>query len=239
MLLAKSRRCRSTASGPPVPIEASAQQPLEVLHEDDHLLVLHKPAGLLTIPGQSPAQQDCLITRARQRWPEALIVHRLDMATSGLLLLARGHTMQKALSMAFEKRQVHKRYEAVVHGEPVAPQSADGWSEINLPIRIDWHNRPLSIVDHQQGKPSLTRWKVQGPGPWAGTIRLSLEPLTGRTHQLRLHLSALGHPIVGDPLYAPLPLPSHAPRLLLHASSLGFAHPVTGEPLTLSLAAPF
>ena len=214
-------------------------QPLQVVHEDAHLLVLHKPSGLLTIPGQSPHQQDCLITRARQRWPDALIVHRLDQATSGLLMLARGAAMQKTLSLAFEKRQVHKRYEAVVQGMPAAQAHSDGWSEIDLPIRIDWHKRPRSIVDPVRGKPSLTRWQVIGPGPWADTTRLALEPLTGRTHQLRLHLMALGHPIVGDPLYAEPPFQTRAPRLLLHACSLRLPHPATGEPLDLSLAAPF
>lgn len=213
--------------------------PLQTVHEDAHLLVLHKPSGLLTIPGQSPSQQDCLITRARQRWPDALIVHRLDQATSGLLILARGPAMQKTLSMAFEKRQVHKRYEAVVQGRPVGQTGPDGWSKIDLPIRIDWQNRPRSIVDPLRGKPSLTRWQAIGPGPWQDTTRLALEPLTGRTHQLRLHLMALGHPIVGDPLYAPQPFQTLAPRLLLHACSLCLDHPVTGEPLALSLAAPF
>ncbi len=212
---------------------------LQVVHEDAHLLVLHKPSGLLTIPGQSPHQQDCLITRAQQRWPDALIVHRLDQATSGLLMLARGPAMQKTLSMAFEKRQVHKRYEAVVHGLPVTPTGADGWGEIDLPIRIDWQNRPRSIVDPVRGKPSRTRWQAVGPGPWADTTRLALEPLTGRTHQLRLHLMALGHPIVGDPLYASEPWPSLSPRLLLHACSLRFDHPVTGVALALSHPAPF
>jgi tRNA pseudouridine32 synthase/23S rRNA pseudouridine746 synthase len=212
---------------------------LQVVHEDAHLLVLHKPPGLLTIPGQSPHQQDCLIARARQRWPDALIVHRLDQATSGLLMLARGPAMQKALSQALEKRQVHKRYEAVVHGRPPAPTGADGWGEVDLPIRIDWQNRPRSIVDPVRGKPSRTRWQAIGPGPWADTTRLTLEPHTGRTHQLRLHLMALGHPIVGDPLYAPPPWPSLSPRLLLHACSLQLSHPATGEPLVLSHPAPF
>ena len=219
----------------------SEAAPLQVVHEDAHLLVLHKPSGLLTIPGQSPTQLDCLITRARLRWPDALIVHRLDQATSGLLMLARGPAMQKALSQAFEKRQIHKRYEAVVHGQPPAPAPAhaDGWGEIDLPIRIDWQNRPRSIVDPVRGKPSRTRWQATGPGPWTHTTRLALAPLTGRTHQLRLHLMALGHPIVGDPLYAPPPWPELAPRLLLHACGLQLSHPVTGQTLNLSHPAPF
>lgn len=212
---------------------------LQVVHEDAHLLVLHKPAGLLTIPGQSPSQQDCLIGRARQRWPDALIVHRLDQATSGLLMLARGPAMQKALSLAFEQRQVHKHYEAVVHGKPAGLAAPHGWHEIDLPIRIDWQNRPRSIVDPVRGKASLTRWQALGPGPWPDTSRLALAPLTGRTHQLRLHLSAIGHPIVGDPLYAPAASQTLSPRLLLHACRLQFTHPATGQALDLSLAAPF
>ena len=210
-----------------------------LIHEDEHLLVFDKPSGLLSVPGLGPDKQDCLSARVQSRWPEALIVHRLDQATSGLLMLARSPSVQKSLSQALEKRQVHKRYEALVQGTPVAQPAADGWSDIQLPIRIDWHNRPRSIVDHQRGKPSHTRWQSLGPGPWPDTTRLALEPRTGRTHQLRLHLMALGHPIVGDPLYAAEPCRSLAPRLLLHACSLSFSHPVTGEPLSLSLAAPF
>jgi tRNA pseudouridine32 synthase/23S rRNA pseudouridine746 synthase len=217
----------------------SEHHALAVVHEDAHLLVLHKPAGLLTIPGQSPHQQDCLIGRARQRWPEALIVHRLDQATSGLVMLARGATMQKALGLALEQRQVHKRYEAVVHGHPLGQAGPDGWHEIDLPIRIDWHNRPRSIVDPVRGKASRTRWQTLGPGPWPDTSRLALEPLTGRTHQLRLHLAAIGHPIVGDPLYADPASQALSPRLLLHASALQLTHPATGQPLALSLSAPF
>ena len=231
----KSRRCRSTASGPPV----RSDELLQVVHEDAHLLVLHKPSGLLTIPGQSPTQQDCLITRARQRWPDALIVHRLDQATSGLLILARGPAMQKTLSMAFEKRQVHKRYEAIVLGEPLEVPDPQGWNRIRLPMRIDYQNRPRSIIDYAHGKPSLTHWRPLGPGPWPGTTRLQLEPLTGRTHQLRVHLAAIGHPIVGDPLYASPEGLVLAPRLLLHACALSFKHPVTGQPVSLSHPAPF
>lgn len=219
---------------PPPPELAPA-----LVHEDAHLLVLGKPSGLLSVPGLGPDKQDCLSARVQQRWPEAMIVHRLDMATSGLILMARGPEMQKALSMAFEKRQVHKRYEAVVMGEPLATPDEQGWSQIELPIRIDHLNRPRSIVDHARGKPSLTRWRRLGPGPWPGTTRLLLEPFTGRTHQLRVHLMALGHPIVGDPLYAEPPGRGLASRLLLHAGELAFEHPVSCSALHLSLAAPF
>ncbi|MBM3387787.1 MAG: RluA family pseudouridine synthase, partial [Betaproteobacteria bacterium] len=212
--------------------------PLEpvVIHEDPHLLVLAKPSGLLSVPGLGPDKQDCLSRRVQARWPEAMIVHRLDMATSGLILMARGPDMHKTLSMAFEKRRVHKRYEAVVLGQPLATPDPAGWSRIDLPIRIDYLNRPRSIVDHERGKPSLTHWRSLGPGPWPGTTRLSLEPFTGRTHQLRVHLMTLGHPIVGDPLYAPPEGRTLAPRLLLHACELAFSHPVTRQDLHLSQA---
>jgi tRNA pseudouridine32 synthase/23S rRNA pseudouridine746 synthase len=210
-----------------------------LVHEDPHLLVLSKPSGLLSVPGLGPDKQDCLSGRAQQRWPDAMIVHRLDMATSGLILMARGPEMQKTLSMAFERRQVHKRYEAVVVGEPPATPDEQGWSRIDLPIRIDHLNRPRSIVDHARGKPSLTRWRALGPGPWPGTTRLLLEPVTGRTHQLRVHLMALGHPIVGDPLYAQPPGRDLAPRLLLHAGELAVQHPVSHTALQWSQAAPF
>ena len=219
-------------------LPADPLQP-ELLHEDEHLLVLAKPSGLLSVPGIGPDKQDCLRVRAQQRWPDALIVHRLDMATSGLILMARGAQMQKTLSMAFEKRQVHKRYEAIVLGDPLEVPDPQGWSRIRLPMRIDYQNRPRSIIDYAHGKPSLTHWRCIGYGPWPGTTRLQLEPLTGRTHQLRVHLAAIGHPIVGDPLYAPPEGQALAPRLLLHACALAFSHPVSGTPVSLSHPAPF
>jgi len=211
----------------------------QLLHADEHLLVFNKPSGLLSVPGIGPDKQDCLRVRAQQDWPDALTVHRLDMSTSGLILMARGAAMHKTMSMAFEKRQVHKRYVAVVMGEPRPEPDEKGWSRIALPMRVDYQNRPYSIIDHDKGKPSLTLWQIIGPGPIAGTTRLLLEPFTGRTHQLRVHLAAIGHPIVGDPLYAPLEVPARAPRLLLHASELAFEHPVTGQPCRFVAPVPF
>ena len=208
------------------------------LYADEALLVLAKPAGLLCVPGRGPDKQDCLSARAQQHWPEALVVHRLDMATSGLCVLARGPQVQRRLSMAFAAREVHKRYVAVVHGRL---QSADGdnWSTIDLPLLPDWPNRPLSKVDLTNGKPSLTRWRVLAHDPAAGTTRVELEPVTGRSHQLRLHLQAIGHPILGDALYAPPSVQALAPRLLLHATAITLPHPATGEPLSLQSPAPF
>ena len=213
---------------------------LQVVHEDEHLVVLNKPSGLLAVPGRGPDKQDCLSTRAQARWADALIVHRLDMATSGLLVLARGLPMQRAISSAFEQRRVHKRYVAVVSGQLTNPSPDNAWQAISLPLMIDWMNRPRSIVHWGMGKPSVTHWRLlnDSPAPQVGT-RIELEPLTGRTHQLRVHLQALGHPIVGDPLYASPEQQALAPRLLLHAADLSFAHPATGQPLTLHSPAPF
>lgn len=207
-----------------------------MLHEDAHLLALVKPAGLLSVPGRGPQNADCLSTRAQRRWPGALIVHRLDQATSGLLLMARSAAVQRALSSAFAERRVHKRYEALVHGRPSAATDADGWAEIDLPLIVDWPQRPRSKVDHVAGKPSQTRWRPLAHDAQTRRTRLALEPLTGRSHQLRVHLLAIGHPIVGDTLYGP---PDGAPRLMLHACALRLTHPVTGQPLALDSAAPF
>jgi len=215
---------------------------LQLVHEDPHLIVLDKPAGLLAVPGRGPDKQDCLSARAQARWPDALIVHRLDMATSGLVIMARGIEMQRALSMAFEKRRVHKRYCAVVAGDLPNPDPHNGWQTIDLPLMIDWLNRPRSIVHHGMGKPSLTRWRLAADdrGAHAGIgTRLELEPVTGRTHQLRVHLQAIGHPIVGDPLYANEAQRALADRLLLHAGWLALPHPATGEALEFHAPCPF
>lgn len=203
------------------------QADVQAVHEDADLLVLQKPAGLLCVPGRGPDKQDCLSARAQQHWPGALIVHRLDQATSGLVLMARHIDAQRRLSHAFAERQVHKRYQAVVWGLLAAQEGA--WSEINLPIAADWERRPLRVIDAAHGKPSLTRWRLLGHHPATDTSRIELEPVTGRTHQLRVHMAAVGHPILGDALYAPAEVQALAARLLLHASHLAFAHPTTGK----------
>lgn len=210
---------------------------MQAVHEDADLLVLQKPAGLLCVPGRGPDKQDCLSARAQQHWPGALIVHRLDQATSGLVLMARHIDAQRRLSHAFAERQVHKRYQAVVWGLLAAQEGA--WNEINLPIAADWERRPLRVIDPALGKPSLTRWRLLGHHPANGTSRIELEPVTGRTHQLRVHMAAVGHPILGDALYAPAEVQTLAPRLLLHASHLAFAHPSTGDAVALEWAADF
>ena len=208
---------------------------MDALYADDTLLVVDKPSGLLAVPGRGADKQDCLSARVQASYPDALIVHRLDMATSGLMVMARGPVAQRALSMAFAARAVTKRYVAVVAGRLEAP--AEAWGVIDLPILADWPNRPMRIVDRQSGKPSVTRWRVlENDGT---RTRVELEPVTGRSHQLRVHLRELGHPILGDALYAPPDVQALSGRLLLHACSLRFAHPFTGEALAFESVAPF
>ncbi len=214
-------------------------QGIVCLHADETLLVLDKPAGLLSVPGRGADKQDCASTRAQALWPDALIVHRLDMATSGLLLMARGSAMQRTLGMAFESRLVHKRYVALVAGH-VPPPAAEG-GEIDLPLMSDWPNRPRQRVD-AGGKPSQTRWRVlahEHDAQGRPLTRLELEPVTGRTHQLRVHLQAIGHPILGDALYADADTQALSPRLQLHASELALTHPLTGEALHWHSPPPF
>jgi tRNA pseudouridine32 synthase/23S rRNA pseudouridine746 synthase len=216
---------------------------LHVIHEDEHMIVLDKPAGLLAVPGKGTDKQDCLSTRAQARWPDALVVHRLDMSTSGLVVMARGLDAQRLLSRAFETRQVHKRYTAVVAGALANPLPDNGWNTIDLPITADWPNRPRSIVSAELGKPSVTRWRLaepQSPTTHAGiTTRVELEPVTGRTHQLRVHLQAIGHPILGDALYANPAQQAMAGRLLLHAHALSLPHPLHGTPISFHSPCPF
>lgn len=213
---------------------------VEVVYADAHLIVLNKPSGLLSVPGKGPALADCLSARAQAVWPDALVVHRLDMATSGLCVMARDTQAQRSLSQAFASRQTHKRYEAVVAGNPDDTQPcADGWQLIDLPLMVDWPNRPRSKVCTDHGKPSLTRWRVLSRDAVHHTTRLLLAPVTGRTHQLRVHLMALGHPILGDTLYATGQALTGAPRLLLHATELGLPHPATGEHCQWRSPAPF
>lgn len=210
---------------------------LSVLYADETLVVLNKPSGLLAVPGRGPDKQDCLSARVQALYPDALVVHRLDMATSGLVVMARGAPAQRLLSAAFANREVHKRYAAVVSGQ-LTP-TTEGWQTIDLPILVDWPNRPRRMIDWQQGKASVTRWRVTHTDTQCNITRVELEPVTGRTHQLRVHLQAIGHPILGDALYAPPAVLAQAPRLLLHAGALAFAHPVDGRPLQFACAADF
>jgi tRNA pseudouridine32 synthase/23S rRNA pseudouridine746 synthase len=210
---------------------------LNVIYVDDTLLVLDKPAGLLSVPGRGEDKQDCLSRRAQQHYPDALVVHRLDMSTSGLLVMARCMIAQRHLNDAFAARSVHKRYEAVVEG--VIEAAGGTWQLIDLPILLDWPNRPKRIIDAQLGKPSSTRWQLLATDPVQRTSRLALEPITGRSHQLRVHLQAVGHAILGDMLYAPPQVAAQSGRLLLHACLLELTHPVTQQRMKFVSPAPF
>ena len=204
------------------------------LHADDAVLAFDKPAGLLCVPGRGEDKQDCLSRRVQAQCPEAQVVHRLDMATSGIVLMARGAAVQRLLGIAFAERRVEKRYIAVVCG-----QLADDEGEIDLPLGADWPNRPLQKVDHSDGKPSVTRYRVLARDAAANTTRVELQPVTGRSHQLRVHLLALGHPILGDALYAPAAVLAAVPRLLLHACAVRLTHPLRDEPLSIDCPPPF
>lgn len=201
---------------------------VDVVYHDESLVVVNKPHEVLCVPGRAPQHHDCLSKRVQTAFDDALIVHRLDMATSGLVVMARGPEVQRRLSRAFAQREVRKRYEAVVQG--LVPEPGGGWGEIDLPLICDWPRRPKQKVCFEHGKPSCTRYRVMSRNEAQRTTRLELEPVTGRSHQLRVHLLALGYPIVGDALYLDPP-PDPASRMCLHATRLALAHPRTGVEL--------
>ncbi|MDA3887474.1 MAG: pseudouridine synthase [Allgaiera sp.] len=210
---------------------APPQVPLEVLHHDHHLLVLNKPAGLLTVPGKGPELSDCLIARAQAVFPEALLVHRLDRDTSGVIVFALTKQAQRDLSLQFEQRKTKKIYVARLWGD-----LAEKTGTVDLPLIVDWPNRPLQHVDHENGKPALTDWRVLRHED--GTTRVCLMPQTGRSHQLRVHMKEIGHPILGDPFYSEGPARAF-PRLMLHAESLRVNHPDGGRGTTFKAPCPF
>jgi tRNA pseudouridine32 synthase / 23S rRNA pseudouridine746 synthase len=206
---------------------------LEVIYCDQYLLAVSKPAGLLSVPGRGEDKTDSLATRVQAEYPDALVAHRLDRDTSGLLLFPRGANMHRQISMMFERREMQKSYVAVVMGQLQQERGV-----IDLPLIVDWPNRPLHIVDVARGKPSQTRYQMLSYDAEKNTSRVALEPITGRTHQLRVHMQALGHPIAGDTLYGGN-ANGQMPRLLLHAHTLNFKHPVSGVPLELVAPVPF
>ncbi|KPF68362.1 pseudouridine synthase [beta proteobacterium AAP99] len=207
---------------------------VQIVHQDTSIVIADKPSGLLAVPGRGEHKQDSLTWRVQQRWPDARVVHRLDMETSGLMVFGLGLAAQRTLSLAFEQRRVDKRYIAVVAG--VLEQ--DGGA-VDAPLIGDWPNRPRQMIDPVHGKPSLTRWTVLSRNEQARTTRVLLEPVTGRTHQLRLHMLHIGHPILGDALYADDAVRAAAARLLLHAQWLRIPHPTDGRRLEFESAAPF
>lgn len=212
-------------------VYAPPDAPLRILHDDAHMLVLDKPAGLLSVPGKGAHLADCLIARAQRDFPESLLVHRLDLDTSGVIVFAMSRHAQRFLSMEFETRRTRKAYLARLWGE-LAPATG----RVDLPLCVDWPNRPRQHVDPVNGKPAQTDWRVLRHE--AGTTRVRLFPVTGRSHQLRVHMLSLGHPILGDPLYATGDARAH-PRLMLHAESLRIRHPDTGAHMTFTAPCPF
>lgn len=203
-----------------------------LVHVDDTIVVADKPSGLLSVPGRGDDRADCLISRLRVQFPDILLVHRLDQDTSGVIVFARSKQAQAHLGQQFEKRLVKKRYIARVAGEMTAERG-----KVDLPLIVDWPNRPRQHVNHETGKPAQTDWKVIGRAP--GETRVQLMPRTGRSHQLRVHMMAIGHPILGDPLYATGPARDGHARLMLHAEGLRLAHPATGAALRFSVDCPF
>lgn len=203
-----------------------------IIFEDDALILIDKPSGLLSVPGKAETHQDCLELRLRALRPETLLIHRLDMATSGIMVFAKTAHAQRHLGLQFEKRQMRKSYIAVVDGNV-----SGGSGHINMPLITDWPNRPRQMVDFGRGKPAQTDWVKLSEG--ASSTRLSLHPRTGRSHQLRLHLLSIGHPILGDRLYASDTAFKAAERLLLHASTLEFRHPDGGAWVKFEAPCPF
>jgi tRNA pseudouridine32 synthase / 23S rRNA pseudouridine746 synthase len=208
---------------------------IRIVHVDPDFVVIDKPSGLLSVPGRGPEKADCAWRRVQVQFPEALTVHRLDMETSGLMVFARSIDAQRCLGKAFENRQVEKEYEAIV-----VPIVAGDNGEISLPLICDWPNRPRQIVNYEIGKPSLTRYRVlarDDASGYAGCTRVRLYPVTGRSHQLRVHMQAIGHPMLGDSLYANASTPPSS-RLLLHAAKLAFPT-MNSTKATFESAVPF
>lgn len=207
---------------------------LDILFQDDYLLALNKPSGLLSVPGKDADKKDCLATRVQQRFADALVVHRLDMATSGIMLMALNKDIHRELSILFQQRQVKKTYVAVLDG-----LLEEDLGSVDLPLITDWPNRPRQKVDYQQGKASLTHYRVLERYPDSQTTRVELSPETGRSHQLRVHMQSIGHAIIGDRLYASSRAQEKSARLLLHARQLILNHPVSEAEITISCDAEF
>ena len=209
------------------------REALTELYRDDHIVVVVKPAGLLSVPGKPPNDQDSALGRLQKIEPETRVVHRLDMSTSGLMVFGLHADSHRHLSRQFQDRKVDKEYIAEVWGKPDTDQG-----EVNLPLRCDWPNRPRQMVDHELGKPSLTHYaRIDNHRPEYG--RVSLKPVTGRSHQLRVHMAELGHPIIGCEFYAHPEAKAASDRLHLHACQLRFSHPESGESLSFASPAPF
>ncbi len=202
---------------------------IEYVYNDEQVIIVEKPANMLSVPGRSPEKQDCLIRRVQKRFPEARIVHRLDFSTSGLMVIAQNQESHRKLSRQFENREIEKTYVAEVYGQP---EQESG--ELNLPLRCDWERRPLQIVDYELGKKAQTFWRIIER--FENSCLVELKPTTGRTHQLRVHMQAMDHPILGDELYANEVAYSMSARLCLHSKELIITHPTENNRLTFSSA---
>lgn len=217
---------------PSTPYRPPANHGLDILHLSDHLIVVNKPSGLLSVPGRGAGKEDSLSRRVQAEYPDALIVHRLDMGTSGIVVMARGADAHRELSAMFEERRVSKRYQALVDGCWAAAAAG----EIALPMTV---KGPKQKVDHATGRPSLTRYRVIDIDTARAVSRLELEPVTGRSHQLRVHMEAMGHPIIGDDFYGTPASCAKAARLMLHACRIELCEPGGGNPLCVECPAPF
>lgn len=206
--------------------------PLAVIHEDHELLVVDKPSGLLSVPGKGAHLADCLLSRVQEAFPQALLVHRLDRDTSGIMIFALSPHAQRHLGLQFEKRQTKKTYVARISGH-LDPRKGT----VDLPLIVDWPNRPKQMVCHETGKPAVTDWRVVKYSD--DETRVKLMPKTGRSHQLRVHMLALGHPILGDPFYATGAARDDHNRLMLHSEELRLRHPDGGKGLSFRAKAPF
>ena len=220
----------------PVHIVPPCHEKLRELYRDEHLVVVDKPAGLLSVPGRHPDNYDSALSRLQEIEPETRGVHRLDMSTSGVMVFALHADSHRNLSRQFQDRLVSKGYVAEIWGTPEADKGS-----VDLPMRCDWPNRPRQIVDHEQGKSALTHYTVidNSAGTGSHNSRVWLEPVTGRSHQLRVHMAELGHPILGCEFYAHEQAQAATERLFLHASQLTFTHPVLRESMTFEVATPF
>ena len=205
--------------------------PLEIIHDDHELLLVNKPSGLLSVPGKGAHLADCLLSRVQEVFPQALLVHRLDRDTSGIMVFALTPHAQRHLGLQFEKRQTKKTYVARVWGQ-LSPKTGT----VDLPLIVDWPNRPRQMVDHENGKPAVTDWRVVRQTDTETRVRLM--PKTGRSHQLRVHMLALGHPILGDPFYATGQARDY-PRLMLHSETLQLRHPDGGKGVRFTAKCPF
>lgn len=205
---------------------------VDIIYSDSSLVIANKPWDVLSVPGRGEDKQDCLWRRVQAEFPTARVVHRLDYATSGLMVLALTLEAQRDISRSFQERKTDKLYQAIISGKPSEKQGS-----VDLPLICDWENRPLQIVDHEHGKNALTHWKVTGEDS-KGT-RVELTPITGRSHQLRVHMQAMGHPIIGDRFYADEDSKALSDRLLLHAERLSFPHPETGKVVEFTVPCPF